>query len=624
MKGASSHSPRDLPSDAGSDDPVFLDLGDAERWLDHEIREDEAPVGKPKPNRRLRRRGGWFGRLVRVAFVLALLFVAAAAIGIWFGRHWLIAEGQGRLRAQMERNGLFVEYGEATWRFPRGLVIQDVRFFQNESRDKLLFTVSDLGIVFDAVGAMRDRSTRDVASQVTLRDATLVFFREGEEVGRVTGARGDFLGSRERIEVERFEGKVGGLQVDLNGTVLQRRGEKKPDDGSETNPSADEKDPKRRRTPDFSFFEKVNGWTAIEGSGEPPRLRGKFQADPKGEDKFRIEGDLTGRDFAWKGVHVDSFSSDFSFSDAEKHLRLDGFTLVHRGRLVRTDADFDLPGHTVELARFSSSADLLAIAIEANPGLADKVSGFDLVDAPEIRGRGRIAFDDFWRSDFVADYAHWSGLVVKWENGARELPIRGLKGRLAVKDGAISTEGFEARIFDGPVKVKGTAFFGDASFLWNGRVEADGVPMNSVARFFGGKPDGFAGSLTGWYEGKLTADHAGWDGKGAFSIAEGKLYSIPLFGAVKDTFASVAPVFGTRKGSRFDGAFTIAGGVVRTDDLVVANDGTRVTAEGELNLNTMETRFTAKGNLEGPLGAVTGLLSAVLEVEGSGPVSDLK
>ena len=621
MNSANHLNARETPGGGLSGDPVFLESADAASWLDHEIGRNsprEKPANQPrhpKPN--------WLGRIFFAFLLLFFLLFVGVGAGLFFGRHWLMAQAETRALDALAKNGIHLAYDSARWEFPRGIVFSNVRLYENAGRESLILSASNMGLNQDLYSLARKRSIDAVNATVTFEDAILTLFHLGEEVAAFEQIDAYLTATAREITLHQFEGVFSGLAVEASGKVALGGGEAPAETPGDPAAAAIVVPRTLGERLDFGPVGGLRQWLAVSSeSGEAPHLELTFLI-PEGPDrKIEAKGRLWGRSFAWREVPVDSLLGEFSYNGADRVLDVPQMNLVYRGAPIDgRGIAMRLAEKRVEIGSLQSEADLVDLISTVDPDLAEKFAAIESVDAPEAGVSGVLDLADFWKSDLTIDYSHQGGM--RFDVRGRKLPVRAVKSRFTVRDGTISTGNFDGVVLDGGVR---------GSILM--RKEAEGIqyaadlkvsdlPLQSLAGLAGSdKP--MLGVLNGTFKGNGAAELKRLNGAGELHIAGEDLKKVPVMGEIQDLMGTVAPIFGTPKKSTLDATYAITDGVFRTEDLEAVSDGIRIKAAGTCQLTDQMVAARAHGFLDGLAGMPTELIGKALEVSVEGPVDDLK
>ncbi len=612
---------RETPVDRPAGDPVFVDAGESDRWVDHEIRSGQ-PGGTKDGNRRRRPFGffRFFRRLVLVGLLLTGLLIAALGTGLYLARHWLRSELERRLLVELARQRIHLTYESASYHYTRGLVLEKVTLYETARREVPLLTCTELGFTFDVIDFAQQEFRGDITTAFTTRDAELTCFHAGGEVATIRNLNLEILGTRDEVSVERFRGEIGDLDFDVEGRILLSREERRHRSSEERDRKLRETD--TRKVADFAFFHDVMPWLTVTTGedGSRPELSGTFVVDPKNENAVTVRGRFSGRQFTWRRIPLDSASVEFAFAEGDKRLVLPDFNLTYEGGLIAGEAVWDSGTHLVDVTRFQSSANLLGLLHRINPSLAPFAAMIVQEEHPLIKATGKLDLKHFWASDLELDYRQATGMTLLLNRGP--LDLESISGRFRVAEGGLATESLVIGALGGRFEAGGRATLAESPLRYEGRLAVTGVPLQRVVDFYGGGRE-LPGMLALDFEGSGGVAMAALNGKGTVSLNGAQLYEVPVIGPIQGLMGSVVPVFGDDRRSEMSASFAITDGVLESEDLEILADGTRVEVAGKLDLSNWQTDFEAEGKLVGALGLVTGLMSKALVVEGSGRVDEL-
>ncbi|MFK5923356.1 MAG: hypothetical protein QM496_14355 [Verrucomicrobiota bacterium] len=119
-------------------------------------------------------------------------------------------------------------------------------------------------------------------------------------------------------------------------------------------------------------------------------------------------------------------------------------------------------------------------------------------------------------------------------------------------------------------------------------------------------------------------------GKGLLRIDEAQFYAMPMFGTFFDTFNKVIPAFGRREDGethgtqKLTGTYLIEDAKIRSEDLRIRGNLSQVEVKVSYDVAKDHADIDGKIELTGAVGVVTTLASNLLEIEGKGPMRNLK
>lgn len=600
---------RESPDENGKGDAVF-----ASDSLT--ARPDESGNRKRGPMRVYR----WIRRLVLIGVFLFVVLVAAITATVYLGRHWFRTEVEHRLMSELARQNVHLSYESAQYHFSRGLILNKVTLYETAERKKQLLTCSEMGFTFDVIDFAQQDFRGDVATSFTTWDADVVCFVEGEAVATITNLQSEIRGSSESVEVNRFRGQIGELDFDFEGSILSTREERR---NRKERKDAESENGKTRKVADFAFFQDLMPMLAVKPDANAafrPQIRASFLVDHSAEFPVQVKGRFTGDHFTWKEIPLDSAMIEFAFAEGDHRLRLPNFHVIYGGGLMSGSAVWNSETNIAEVERFQSAANLIELVRRVNPSVAPFAAMIQQSEPPLLIATGRLDLNDFWKSDLLVDYRHASGMTLLLNRG--DLLIEGISGAIQVKEGRLATNSLKFSSLGGLMEVAGGVTI-EPAVTYEGSVAVSALPLQSIVDYFGGEQE-MPGLVTLNFQGQGGIEMVSLNGTGDVRLDGAKLYKVPVIGPVQNLMGSVVPVFGDgEKKSEMTATFAVTDGVLRSDDLAIRSDGTRVEVAGELDLSSWQTQFEAEGNLVGALGLVTGLVAKALVVEGSGRVDEL-
>ena len=515
---------------------------------------------------------------------------------------------------KLEEKGIYLDYGDWTYQFPRGLVFDEVTIFDDATKQRPLIKASSLGINVDMLGLIKDPGQLS-SVEVSLENSKLDLFEAGELVTGISGIDGEILASAEQIRVDRLSADLGGLRVDTRGVVTLPKKEVTLADKTDA-----EKVKPAPLALDFTVFRQLSPWLAIESAeGNAPVLNLTFAMDAEKPDAATLEGSLSGREVIWRGIQFTSLSAAFNIVPETGELSFPSFQAGYGTGFIGGKVSIDTGSKILKIEQLQSTVDVIALLSAYDAGLAESLKLIRFVDAPTMQISGEVPMEDATQADLRIKYEHREGLV--YLMGDRELPLRDLRGNFTLNGGSIETKDAALELFGGGVLINGATRLTDESRPFNGLIEIARMPMDKAAVFFGQEKVGMSGLLSLVFRGVGYKDVAKIRGGGSLRIDEASLPTFPVLGPVQTLVGQVIPAFAAKEKGSVTGAYIIESGVLLTSDLTVANGGARVVTNGSVNLASQDTKFTAKAVLDQALAAATGLTDKAITVEGSGPLA---
>ena len=565
-----------------------------------------------------KKKAGCWTMFATLFFILTLpIFLAVAVVGFigWTKLDLLEPEITMVAQAELDKRGIYVDFERWEYQFPRGLVLKEVTLFQSEARQVPQMKLSDLGINVDIVGLIKGRTSFD-AGEFSFQDSTLSFFHDGNQVAQIKEIDAEVLVSPGKVDLERFDGRFGGLLVRASGDI--------------TNPVRDStggqntavvSDSEAFVLPlDFAMIEKIRPWLDVQANGKPPRLDVRFSSDGSAKSLI-LSGSLNGSDFVWHGVPLKRASATFSYDAPANSLEVYSFQIDHGEGTLSGVASLDLVSKVLELENTESDVDLIALLSSFDAGMADKLKSVEFRDAPMIELSGSIPLADVVNSEVEVSYDHLLGIV--YTKDSREFPVSRIKSFIKFSGGVITVEDTSCRVLDGDLAVGGTVRLASDNYPFSiSTLTLTDLPLSSFAKIFEVDSLGMGGEADLEFRGSGNADLASVRGGGSILVREAKLTAFPVIGKIQDFLGKVIPAFGVRKGDTLSGSYIVESGILLTNDLAITQVGAKVLVNGSVKLKPQTTDFTATASMDPAVVTGTSLEGKQVVITGEGPLRE--
>jgi hypothetical protein len=293
-------------------------------------------------------------RLIRRLFLL--LCFAATCGAVWaavharregFSQSW-----RNAIEREFESRGYHVEIGKLTLGAFRGLVAEDVRFFQDASRRQEIAYLDDVYLDVD-LSRILDRKQVSI-NTLDVQEASLSLpldpSRPGGRRLRVTGLSGRVVVTESVIEILKAEASVAGIDLVLKGSLVRP-----PVGEGETRPkrrnAADEEALAERRRQLVAFLREFENY---EFEGGRPRAEIEFRGDLEAIETLSAEAKVSVPAFGKRGqpYRVESLGATLRFDGRTNRAEIEGL------RLRDAKGALDLSGQwTQEKGRLDFSLD---------------------------------------------------------------------------------------------------------------------------------------------------------------------------------------------------------------------------------------------------------------------------
>ncbi|MCB1089311.1 MAG: hypothetical protein KDM63_19900, partial [Verrucomicrobiae bacterium] len=354
-------------------------------------KEEESIPTSPRPARRWWR---WAKRLI----LLLVALIVVAGIAAWLGRDWIAARIRTVVDQRLDDRGLHVSYEVAGLNPIRGFMVRDLILFHDVEKTRPAIELTDLACLIQPL-ALLSRDREGLTLHLSSKDATLTLHRDDQAV-TFEGIDARWEGSPDALKIHRFTTRFQGLDLDVEGAISLRQLSKK----SEPPVPADEKKDEVvsvADTIDLTPMFAAAEWVRFQGKTAPDL---KVEIDRDDSGKVTVEGEFSGKEFAWRDLPLDRAEVPFVFQsegDAaavefkKAEFGVGGGDLSLTGKL-------DLPSRTLSVDLLKSTIDPWSLMAKVSPGAAAPAVRF--VGAPTLTlESGVLPLNDFKKATLKGD-----------------------------------------------------------------------------------------------------------------------------------------------------------------------------------------------------------------------------
>ena len=199
-----------------------------------------------------------------------------------------------------------------------------------------------------------------------------------------------------------------------------------------------------------------------------------------------------------------------------------------------------------------------------------------------------------------------------------------IKGPFVARQGVISTDNLSGTLpGNGQLTMSGETNLAAKPVTFKTKLNVKDLGLPELMTWLG-KDTKIAGKLRFEFEGQGSAELADVNGKGAITVTDGRLYSVPVLREINQLLRTVASIFAKERDETLSGDFVVKNGVLHTDNLVVAADLTKVSTTGDYHLAKQEIDLTTTVNIDGTVGLATGIATGLVQIRGTGTVEEPK
>lgn len=546
--------------------------------------------------------------VILVVIVIAGVFIARRQIGDFLAR---------QLDERMTAAGVYVSWESATWVPGPGIRLRGLAVYRDAAKQDRLAMLGN-------VKAVKGEPGWDRWDTVAVKT---------EKAGLVLGA-GAGETKLERLSMDLLiqpgKAELRDLRANLNGLRLEAAGAfVRPTSGA-----AGEEVPRAAPAPGKGLFDDVNldwlkplkEWVSFQPAAGEPLLRVEFHSRPDGRG-MDLAATLDGKSFQWRGQEWDFMQMSVKGVVGGKGapVEIKPVRIGHGGQTGEIEGAFDPATGVLRIGRLDSALDVVALARAlAPPDAAGILATVSTTGGWRINGAGEIPVGH-------PEDARWNGAVsldgdVAYARDGGRVVLQNPSFTLQMDGRVLSVDDFKGNLWEGSLALPATRIHlasAEAKPRFETQISLSGARLQSVMSSFGAAETQPGVCEVDW-KGGGGFELSSISGSGALEIREAEFYRIPLLGPLHLVFDQLAPGFGKDVASSLAANHRLEGGVLRVEDLRLDSKFTRVEAAGTVDLARQFAHLNAKTKLQGIAGLATALLSALLEVEGQGPVSDVR
>ncbi len=333
-----------------------------------------------------------------------------------------------------------------------------------------------------------------------------------------------------------------------------------------------------------------------------------------------LAGTMRARDFSYKKVPLAEVKSSFEFKENELHLP-DLYVKRTEGE-GRGEVWDNLKTKQVRIKGAKGTLNLQDTAIILGNKMAEYAAPYGFLAPSTFAVDGQVDLDTQQNTDLHARIQCPQGM--KYVFLKKMLTLSDLDASLVLKGSHLSLKPNKPiRLFGGQLNgtldmqlLKRTTYNADATLT----DENFGLLMKT---FFGN--DDVKGSVTGVIKVRgLLDDMKTMSGDGDFTVTNGVLYNIPVFGGLSQVLNSIIPDLGYSEARSAKAAFIIKDGVINVSKVDVASSGFALIGYGTYDIIEDKVDMSMRVNMRGILGVPLFFVSKLFEYEGTGTLSKTK
>jgi hypothetical protein len=346
----------------------------------------------------------------------------------------------------------------------------------------------------------------------------------------------------------------------------------------------------------------------------------KIEADATGTalktDAWKITGKMAANALVYKNVALDSATSDFIFADS----RLDLPNLeVHRpegaatGRIV-----YDFHDRYVELHHLTTQVNVAEVAPIMGPKFTEYTQPYHFTKPPIVHADGKVDLASE-KKDLDTDLAVQveGHSPMEWTLFHVPYTFDEPNGLLAFKNRRLTVNMKQCGFYDGSLTGVLDMDLRQSPAAYTLDIALDKVNFKKfmVRTWNNSKSTGQA-TMKAHLTGNIGAMQT-MDGHGELKVENGEIYQIPFLGSLTPLIPLLSDADAAHS------SFTIAKGVLHTDDLHISSETLALIGSGNYNIVKDQVDLDMRVNANGPAAILLYPFSKIFEYHGTGPMKNV-
>ena len=345
----------------------------------------------------------------------------------------------------------------------------------------------------------------------------------------------------------------------------------------------------------------------------PPEVHLVIRGQDREPKTWKGEGAVALERARFRGVWMNSASATLRFGDGA--LTYDNLRVTREEGVATGGFTYDFKKHEVRISNIKSSLQPAEMISWIDPDLWKSVIPYKFRRAPNITASGiyQFAGGKNTRLDINVDAPNGMDYVFL----GKTLPFDRVSGKLTFTNDRLQLIDLKSDLFSGVVR--GNA---DISLARNDpRYKADIIVKRIdfprlTELYYQYKTA--EGQLHGNYDFTgLGSDARKMRGTGKIEVTDGNVFAIPVFGPLSEILNNILPGSGYSVARKANAAFTIAGGVIHTDDFEAAGNLFSMLGNGDIHFLDDKLDFNLRMSMKGP-GVLLAPMYKLFEYTGEG------
>ena len=350
----------------------------------------------------------------------------------------------------------------------------------------------------------------------------------------------------------------------------------------------------------------------------PPTVRMEIRGPARDPRTWTGDGTIATQRARFRDVWLNRATADVRFANSAIT-----FSDLHvtRDEGVGSAGTFtyDFGRHEIRLANVKTHLRPTDVIYWIEPNFAKVLTPYNFRGIPNVTADGVVQFKGGKNTRLEIGIDAPDGM--DYELLGKTLGFERVNGRLLFTEDRLQVLNAEGPLFDGSVKLAADISLAKGDSHYSASIAADNVDFPKLTKLYFDF-DTARGQLSGTYDFKMRgADARTMEGAGKLRVANGTVFTIPVFGPLSALVSSIIPGLGHSVQREASASFTVRDGVINTKDFKVSGRSFGLRGHGDLHFLDNRLDFNIRVDPRKGPGVVLTPLYEFFEYKGDGPLS---
>jgi len=351
---------------------------------------------------------------------------------------------------------------------------------------------------------------------------------------------------------------------------------------------------------------------------QSPEIRLNAQGSAPSVGVCTLEGSLKLGRTRYRGAGLNSLTTDVHADHGD--VTFDNLHLTRDEGTATGSLTYNFARQEVQVKDLKTSLFPAETIVWVDPRMVPNVTPYRLKVPPALTINGHV-------QTFQDTYNHLEVLVsapqgLDYTFVGKDLSLKKVSGRLLFTHGNLNLSNVSGDLFDGQLMGNADVSIDPQKPTYRAHVETHGMDFSTLTKLYFNY-DTSQGQLDGFYDfsGKPD-DLRSMTGTGSLKVTNGNVFSIPVFGPLSGLTNGIIPGFGYNVAHEATATFSVASGIITTNDFLVHGKGFNMLGYGKLDFVENKLDFNIRISGQGLTGALWNPLGRLFEYEGQGKLSN--